>query len=156
MQGLLKLTSALVARNVFNATRTYNTTDDVPMVLMSAMQAWAEANMQRGNTALQSEPAGNDAMQNVEVGIPADSQVAVACGYMTRAKQSLAHVTLDELEQTLPLPPDEKLLPLEDGEEYQYFLQVSTYASTLATNLCWSFCGLALAWEEADWCLWPC
>ncbi len=39
MQGLLKLTSALVARNVFNATRTYNTTDDVPMVLMSAMQA---------------------------------------------------------------------------------------------------------------------
>ncbi|KAL0054710.1 hypothetical protein WJX82_001301 [Trebouxia sp. C0006] len=42
---------------------------------------------------------------------------------MTRAKQSLAHVTLDELEQTLPLPPDEKLLPLEDGEEYQYFLQ---------------------------------
>ncbi len=92
--------------------------------------------MQRGNTVLQPEPAGNGATQNVEVGIPADSQVAVACGYMTRAKQSLAHVTLDELEQTLPLPPDEKLLPLEDGEEYQYFLQVSTYASTLATNLC--------------------
>ncbi len=81
-------------------------------------------------------------MQNVEVGIPADSQVAVACGYMTRAKQSLAHVTLDELEQTLPLPPDEKLLPLEDGEEYQYFLQVSMHASTLATEACLSFFGL--------------
>lgn len=63
------------------------------------------------------------ALENVEIGIPADSQVAVACGYMTRAKQSLAHITLDELEQTLPLP-EEKLLPLEDGEEYQYFLQV--------------------------------
>lgn len=70
----------------------------------------------------QAAPAG-DALQNVEIGIPADSQVAVACGYMTRAKQSLAHITLDELEQTLPLP-EEKLLPLEDGEEYQYFLQV--------------------------------
>ena len=81
--------------------------------------------MRRGDTVVQSEPAGSGTMQNVEVGIPADSQVAVACGYMTRAKQSLAHVTLDELEQTLPLPPDEKLLPLEDGEEYQYFLQVS-------------------------------
>ena len=62
-------------------------------------------------------------LQNVEIGIPADNQVAVACGYMTRAKHSLAHITLDELEQTLPLP-DEKLLPLEDGEEYQYFLEV--------------------------------
>ena len=70
------------------------------------------------------EPApASDALQNVEIGIPADSQVAVACGYMTRAKQSLAHITLDELEQTLILP-EEKLLPLEDGEEYQYFLQV--------------------------------
>ena len=74
----------------------------------------------------QPESAAGDAMQNVEMGIPADSQVAVACGYMTRAKQSLAHVTLDELEQTLPLPPHEKILPLEDGEEYQYFLQVHT------------------------------
>ena len=70
----------------------------------------------------QAAPA-SDALQNIEIGIPADSQVAVACGYMTRAKQSLAHITLDELEQTLPLP-EEKLLPLEDGEEYQYFLQV--------------------------------
>jgi len=95
--------------------------------------------VQRVNIELQPEPAGSGAMQNVEVGIPADSQVAVACGYMTRAKQSLAHVTLDELEQTLPLPPDEKLLPLEDGEEYQYFLQVSIHASTPATKACLCF-----------------
>ncbi len=74
----------------------------------------------------QPAPAASYGLQNVEIGIPADSQVAVACGYMTRAKQSLAHVTLDELEQTLPLPPDETFLPLEDGEEYQYFLHVST------------------------------
>ena len=71
----------------------------------------------------QAVPA-NTALQTVEIGIPADNQVAVACGYMTRAKHSLAHITLDELEQTLPLP-EEKLLPLEDGEEYQYFLEVS-------------------------------
>lgn len=71
-----------------------------------------------------SGPAAHVALQNVEIGIPADSQVAKACGYMTRAKHSLAHITLDELEQTLPLPP-EKLLPLEDGEEYQFFLHVS-------------------------------
>ena len=71
----------------------------------------------------QQPASASDALQNVEIGIPVDSQVAVACGYMTRAKQSLAHITLDELEQTLPLP-EEKLLPLEDAEEYQYFLQV--------------------------------
>ena len=76
----------------------------------------------------QQPASATDALQNVEIGIPADSQVAVACGYMTRAKQSLAHITLDELEQTLPLP-EEKLLPLEDGEEYQYFLQVRMGAS---------------------------
>lgn len=83
--------------------------------------------MQNSNT-VHAHPgsAAGDAMQNVEMGIPADSQVAVAYGYMTRAKQSLAHVTLDELEQTLPLPPNERILPLEDGEEYQYFLQVHT------------------------------
>ena len=68
-------------------------------------------------------PPADHGFGTVEIGIPADSQVAVACGYMTRAKHSLAHITLDELEQTLPLP-EEKMLPLEDGEEYQYFLQV--------------------------------
>ena len=75
----------------------------------------------------QAMPASST-LQNVEIGIPADDQVAVGCGYMTRAKHSLAHMTLDELEQTLPLP-EEKLLPLEDGEEYQYFLEVSMIPS---------------------------
>lgn len=85
--------------------------------------------------------AAGDAMQNVEMGIPADSQVAVACGYMTRAKQSLAHVTLDELEQTLPLPPNERILPLEDGEEYQYFLQVHiVQASYSYSHMKWLLC----------------
>lgn len=78
--------------------------------------------------------SANSALQKVEIGIPADNQVAVACGYMTRAKQSLAHMTLDELEQTLPLP-EEKLLPLEDGEEYQYFLQVSLTGLHMLTGI---------------------
>lgn len=97
------------------------------VLLMQQATALQHQQQEHINTeALQhrQQPASaSDALQNVEIGIPADSQVAVACGYMTRAKQSLAHITLDELEQTLPLP-EEKLLPLEDGEEYQYFLQV--------------------------------
>ena len=80
----------------------------------------ATANQQQPH----SQAAASSMAQDVEIGIPADSQVAKACGYMTRAKQSLAHMTLDELEETLPLPAEESILPLEDGEEYQYFLQV--------------------------------
>ena len=77
-------------------------------------------------------------LQHVEIGIPADSQVAKACGYMTRARQSLAHVTLDELEQTLPLPAEKEFLPLKDGEEYQYFLQVQMLQLDIIVPSQWS------------------
>lgn len=68
-------------------------------------------------------PTDGEQLQLVELGMPADSQV-VSYQYLTRAKHSLAHVTLDELEETLQLP-EEQLLPLEEGEEYENFLQVS-------------------------------
>ena len=66
-------------------------------------------------------------LKTVELGMPADSQV-VSYQYLTRARHSLAHVTLDELEERLQLP-EEQLLPLEEGEEYENFLEArqSTY-----------------------------
>ena len=61
-------------------------------------------------------------LQTVELGLPADSQV-VSYEYFTRAKHSLAHVTIDELEEILQLP-EEQLLPLEEVDVYENFLEV--------------------------------
>lgn len=65
---------------------------------------------------------GGKQLQAEGLGMPADSQV-ISYQYLTRAKHSLAHITIDELEQNMPLP-NEQLIPLEEGEEYENFLEV--------------------------------
>lgn len=75
-------------------------------------------------TAKSPQMAGQQQLQAVGLGMPADDQV-VSYQYLTRAKHSLAHVTIDELEQRMPLP-EEQLIPLEEGEEYENFLEVHT------------------------------
>ena len=89
--------------------------------------------------ALPQHMAGSQ-LQAVELGLPADSQV-VSYQYLTRAKHSLAHVTIDELEETLQLP-EEQLLPLEEVDVYENFLEVmqtmlmrlSCYAARITTS----------------------
>ena len=83
--------------------------------------------------ALPQQVAGKE-LKTVELGMPADSQV-VSYQYLTRARHSLAHVTLDELEERLQLP-EEQLLPLEEGEEYENFLEArqSTHQHSLVRH----------------------